>query len=118
MLRFLTAGESHGPALTVVIEGLPAGLVVERATLDAELRRRQGGYGRGGRMQIESDTVEILSGIRHGRTLGSPVTLLIRNKDHESWRDVMSPDPQPPEAAARRALKHPRPGHADLAGAL
>jgi len=118
MLRFLTAGESHGPALTVVIEGLPAGLSVERAAVDAELRRRQGGYGRGGRMQIESDAVEILSGIRHGRTLGSPITLLIRNKDHENWRDVMSPDPQPPEAAVRRALKHPRPGHADLAGAL
>jgi chorismate synthase len=118
MLRFLTAGESHGPALTVVVEGLPAGLPVGRAALDAELRRRQGGYGRGGRMKIESDVVEILSGLRHGRTLGSPIALLIRNKDHENWRDVMSPDPQPPEAAARRALKHPRPGHADLAGAL
>jgi chorismate synthase len=118
MLRFLTAGESHGPALTVVVEGLPAGLPVGRAALDADLRRRQGGYGRGGRMKIESDVVEILSGLRHGRTLGSPVALLIRNKDHENWRDVMSPDPQPPEAAARRALKHPRPGHADLAGAL
>jgi chorismate synthase len=118
MLRFLTAGESHGPALTVVVEGLPAGLPVARAALDAALRRRQGGYGRGGRMQIESDAVEILSGLRHGRTLGSPVSLVIRNKDHENWRDVMSPDPQPPEAAARRALKHPRPGHADLAGAL
>jgi chorismate synthase len=118
MLRFLTAGESHGPALTVVVEGLPAGLPVERAALDAELRRRQGGYGRGGRMQIESDAVEILGGVRHGRTLGGPVALLIRNRDHENWKDVMSPDPQPPQARARRALKHPRPGHADLAGAL
>jgi chorismate synthase len=118
MLRFLTAGESHGPALTVVVEGLPAGLPFDRAAIDADLKRRQGGYGRGGRMQIESDSVEVLSGIRHGRTLGSPVALVIRNRDHENWRDVMSAEPQGPEATARRALKHPRPGHADLAGAL
>lgn len=118
MLRFLTAGESHGPALTVVVEGLPAGLPVDPALIDADLKRRQGGYGRGGRMAIERDAVEILSGVRHGRTLGSPVTLLIRNLDHENWRDVMSPAPQPPAAKRRRALKHPRPGHADLAGAL
>jgi chorismate synthase len=118
MLRFLTAGESHGPALTVIVEGLPAGLPVDRAAIDADLRRRQGGYGRGGRMKIESDAVEILGGVRHGLTLGSPVSLLIRNRDHENWRDVMSPDPQPPEARERRALRHPRPGHADLAGAL
>jgi chorismate synthase len=118
MLRFLSAGESHGPALTVVVDGLPAGIPIDRAALDADLRRRQGGYGRGGRMKIESDAVEILSGVRHGLTLGSPVSLVIRNRDHESWRDVMSPDPQPPEAKARRALKYPRPGHADLAGAL
>lgn len=118
MLRFLTAGESHGPALTVVIEGLPAGLSVDRSVLDADLRRRQGGYGRGQRMRIESDSVEVLGGVRHGRTLGSPVTLLIRNRDFENWRDVMSPDPQPAAAKARKALKHPRPGHADLAGAL
>lgn len=117
-LRFLTAGESHGPALTVVVEGLPAGLPVERAAIDAELRRRQGGYGRGGRMKIESDSVEVLGGVRHGHTLGSPVALLIRNRDHASWQDVMSPDPQPAEAKRRRALKRPRPGHADLAGAL
>jgi chorismate synthase len=117
-LRFLTAGESHGPALAVIVEGLPAGLAVDRAAIDADLRRRQGGYGRGGRMKIETDTVEVLSGIRHGATLGSPVTLLIRNRDHENWRDVMSPDPQPAEAKKRRALKHPRPGHADLSGAL
>jgi len=117
-LRFLTAGESHGPALTVIVEGLPAGLTIDRASIDADLRRRQGGYGRGGRMKIESDSVEVLSGIRHGKTLGSPVSLLIRNRDHDNWRDVMSPDPQPPEAKKRRALKHPRPGHADLSGAL
>jgi chorismate synthase len=118
MLRFLTAGESHGPALTVVIEGLPAGLDVDRAALDTDLRRRQGGYGRGQRMKIESDSVEVMGGVRHGRTLGSPVTLLIRNRDFENWRDVMSPDPQPPAAKARKALRYPRPGHADLAGAL
>jgi len=118
MLRFLTAGESHGPALTVIVDGLPAGLPVDRAAIDTDLRRRQGGYGRGGRMQIESDAVEILSGVRHGKTLGSPVAFVVRNKDHENWRDVMSPDPQPPEAKLRRAVKNPRPGHADLAGAL
>jgi len=118
VLRFLTAGESHGPALTVVVEGLPAGVPVEREAIDADLRRRQGGYGRGGRMQIEADAVEILSGVRHGRTLGSPVALVVRNRDHASWRDVMSPDPQPAEARERRRLRYPRPGHADLAGAL
>ncbi|HSD28999.1 MAG TPA: chorismate synthase [Vicinamibacteria bacterium] len=118
MLRFLTAGESHGPALTVVVEGLPAGVPAERETIDADLRRRQAGYGRGGRMKIESDSVEILSGVRHGRTLGSPVSLLVRNRDHENWRDVMSPDPQPDAARERRRLHYPRPGHADLAGAL
>ena len=118
MLRLLTAGESHGPALTIVVEGLPAGVPVDRAAIDADLRRRQGGYGRGGRMKIESDVVEILSGVRHGATLGSPVSFVIRNRDHENWKDVMSAEPQPPEAKARRALKRPRPGHADLAGAL
>jgi len=118
VLRFLTAGESHGPALSVVVEGLPAGVPVDREAIDADLRRRQGGYGRGGRMQIEKDAVEVLSGVRHGRTLGSPVSLLIRNKDHENWKDVMSPEPQPDAARERRRLKYPRPGHADLAGAL
>jgi len=118
MLRFLTAGESHGPALSVVVDGLPAGVPVDPALLNADLKRRQGGYGRGGRMRIETDVVEVLSGVRHGATLGSPVALVVRNKDHENWKDVMSPDPQPQEARRRRALKHPRPGHADLAGAL
>jgi len=118
VLRFLTAGESHGPGLTVVVDGLPAGVPVEREAIDADLRRRQGGYGRGGRMKIETDTVEILSGVRHGRTLGSPVSLLVRNKDHANWSDVMSPDPQPDAARERRRLRYPRPGHADLAGAL
>jgi chorismate synthase len=117
-LRFLTAGESHGPALTVIVEGLPAGVPVDRARLDSDLRRRQGGYGRGGRMKIESDAVEVLGGVRHGRTLGSPVSVVVRNKDHVNWKDVMSPEPQPPDAPKRRVLKYPRPGHADLAGAL
>jgi chorismate synthase len=118
VLRFLTAGESHGPALTVVVEGLPAGVPIAREMVDADLRRRQRGYGRGGRMKIEADSVEILSGVRHGRTLGSPVSLLVRNRDHDSWRDVMSPEPQPDAARERRRLRCPRPGHADLAGAL
>ena len=118
MLRFLTAGESHGPALTVVVDGLPAGVPVLREAIDADLRRRQGGYGRGGRMKLETDAVEILSGVRHGRTLGSPVSLVVRNRDHENWRDVLSPDPQPDAARERRRLRYPRPGHADLAGAL
>src|SRR5512147_3189796 len=118
MLRFFTAGESHGPALTVIVDGLPAGVPVDRAAIDADLKRRQGGYGRGGRMKIETDTVEVLSGVRHGVTLGSPVSLLVRNRDHENWKDVMSPDPQPDAARERRRLHYPRPGHADLAGAL
>jgi chorismate synthase len=118
MLRFLTAGESHGPGLTVIVEGLPAGLPVDREAIDADLRRRQGGYGRGGRMKIEKDAVEILSGVRHGATLGSPVSLLVRNRDFSNWSDVMSADPQGEEARERRRLRHPRPGHADLAGAV
>jgi chorismate synthase len=118
MLRFLTSGESHGPALTLIVDGLPSGVSVLPAAIDEQLRRRQGGYGRGGRMQIEQDQVEILGGVRHGQTLGSPVCLLIRNRDHANWQGVMSPSPQPPEAASRRALKYPRPGHADLAGAI
>ena len=117
-LRFLTSGESHGPSLTVIVDGLPFGVPVDRTRIDADLRRRQGGYGRGGRMKIETDTVEITGGVRHGVTLGSPVSLVIPNRDHESWKDVMSPDPQPAAARERRALRFPRPGHADLAGAL
>jgi len=117
MLRFLTAGESHGPGLTVIVEGLPAGVPVDRDAIDADLKRRQGGYGRGGRMKIESDRVEMLSGVRHGKTLGSPVAFLVRNRDFENWRDVMAPDPPAP-AVPRRVLRYPRPGHADLAGAL
>ena len=122
-MRVLTAGESHGPAVLCLVEGLPAGLEVRKDRINLELARRQGGYGRGGRMKIEQDEVEILSGIRHGLTLGSPVTLVVRNKDHANWSDVMSPDPlaDPAEAKAARSKRErtsPRPGHADLAGAL
>jgi chorismate synthase len=114
-LRFLTAGESHGPCLTVIVEGIPAGLPIERDGLDADLRRRQGGYGRGGRMKIERDAAEILSGVRHGHTLGSPITLRIENKDWTNWQERMAPDPVavPPDPVTRV-----RPGHADLPGAL
>jgi len=117
-LRFLTAGESHGPALTVIVEGLPAGVPVERARVDRELRRRMGGYGRGGRMKIESDSVEILGGVRFGKTIGSPVSLLIRNLDHANWVVPMNPDGPHPGSKAARSVTRPRPGHADLAGAL
>jgi len=104
--------------LTTIVEGLPAGLGVTKAEIDRQLRRRMGGYGRGGRMAIESDEVEILGGVRHGRTIGSPVALLIRNRDHASWTQVMAAEGEPPPPEARRAVTRPRPGHADLAGAL
>lgn len=119
-LRFTTAGESHGPALLCTVEGLPAGLPVAADEIDRELRRRQGGYGRGGRMRIESDRAEILAGVRHGETLGSPVALLVRNRDWANWTEAMSPAPV--EGAgddeAMRRVFFPRPGHADLVGAL
>lgn len=117
-MRFLTAGESHGPALTTIVEGLPAGIPVAKSFIDRELKRRMGGHGRGGRMKIEADEVEILGGIRHGLTLGSPVALLIRNRDFASWTAVMDPVGERPEGGAARAITRPRPGHADLAGAL
>ncbi len=115
MFRFLTAGESHGPSLTAIIEGIPAGMAFSKASIDEQLRRRQGGYGRGGRMKIERDAVEILSGVRHGRTLGSPITLRIENRDWANWQDRMGAEPPetPPEPVTRV-----RPGHADLTGAL
>ena len=116
-LRFTTAGESHGPALLATVEGLPAGLPVTAAQVDAELARRMQGYGRGGRMQIEHDRIEWLAGVRAGETLGSPVAMLIRNRDWDNWRDVMAPDGAPGELRARRVVR-PRPGHADLAGVL
>jgi chorismate synthase len=117
-LRLLTGGESHGPALIAILEGLPHGLLVEKSAIDRDLKRRQSGYGRGGRMKIERDEVEILSGLRGGRTLGSPVAFLVKNRDFAAWSDVMSPFPATHvEEAPRKALTRPRPGHADLAGA-
>ena len=115
-LRFLTAGESHGPSLGVVVEGLPAGLKVDVAFINHALWRRQQGYGRGGRMAIEKDRVEILSGVRHGHTLGSPVLMLVRNRDWENWKDTMSVEPVKDTSGQR--LTMPRPGHADLAGVI
>ncbi|HKO98341.1 MAG TPA: chorismate synthase [Pyrinomonadaceae bacterium] len=116
MLRFTTAGESHGRALVAIVEGLPAGLPIDIAVVNQELERRQWGYGRGGRMKIERDVVEILSGIRHGLTLGSPVGLLIENKDWANWTEVMDSAPREVIAEKSRRLSRPRPGHADLAG--
>ena len=105
MLRFLTAGESHGPSLIALLEGMPAGVPISRAPIDEQLHRRQGGYGRGGRMKIEHDQVDFLSGVRHGHTLGSPIALRIENRDWANWQDRMGADPR--RAAARG--RHPRP---------
>jgi chorismate synthase len=116
MFRFTTAGESHGRALVAIVEGLPAGMPVDVAAINYELKRRQWGYGRGGRMKIEQDEVELLSGVRHGLTLGSPVALLIENKDWSNWTDVMAAEPREIASDESRELKRPRPGHADLAG--
>lgn len=115
MFRFLTAGESHGPCLTMIVEGLPAGLPVDMATIDSDLHRRQGGYGRGGRMKIEKDTIRFLSGVRHGKTLGSPITMQIENRDWVNWEESMSVTPIDvvPEPVTRI-----RPGHADFTGAM
>jgi chorismate synthase len=121
MLRFLTSGESHGQALVTILEGLPAGLTIDFDAITLELRRRQGGYGRGRRMAIESDRAEILSGVRRGRTTGAPVALLVRNKDWTNWQNTMHVEEQAPAGstgANRAAVVRPRPGHADLAGAL
>jgi chorismate synthase len=121
MLRFLTAGESHGQALVATLDGLPAGLDLDVGRIDAQLRRRQGGYGRGRRMAIESDRAEILSGVRRGRTTGAPIALLIRNKDWVNWQQTMFVEPEmPPDAAGsnKAPVTRPRPGHADLAGAI
>ena len=115
--RFLTAGESHGEGLTAVIEGLPAGLLLTEADIDADLARRQRGYGRGGRMKIERDHAHISSGVRWGVTLGSPLTLNIQNRDWENWKDTMAVG-EPPTGGAAKAVTRPRPGHADLAGAM
>src|ERR671920_1510002 len=112
-LRFTTAGESHGPGLTAVLEGLPAGLELAPEDIDRDLARRQLGHGRGGRMKIESDRAQVTSGVRHGRTLGSPVALRIDNRDYANWEERMNPWPVEAEVAE---VHLPRPGHADLAG--
>ena len=114
MLRFLTAGESHGPGLVTIVEGLPAGLEVSKEGLGDELARRRLGYGRGRRMAIERDELEILGGVRFGKTLGSPLAVVIRNTEWPKWEQEMSPDP----GEARRPMQTPRPGHADQAGML
>ena len=118
MLRFLTAGESHGPALVGILDGMPAGLPLLASDIDSELKRRQHGYGRGGRMKIEQDRVEILSGVRHGRTIGSPIALRIANRDWANWQKAMAIEPIELADEERKRVTRPRPGHADLAGAL
>jgi len=118
MLRFQTAGESHGQALVAILSGLPAGLCVDFEYVNRELKRRQGGYGRGGRMKIESDTAQFLSGVRHGRTIGSPITLLISNHDWENWQEALAVEERPETRGKHKSLTRPRPGHADLAGCL
>ncbi|HET7459559.1 MAG TPA: chorismate synthase [Gemmatimonadaceae bacterium] len=126
-IRFTTAGESHGPALLSTLEGIPAGLPLLAADVDTELARRQQGYGRGRRMQIERDTVEFLAGVRAGETIGSPIAMLVRNRDWDNWREIMDPAPRDGDASStaggeralrRRAVTRPRPGHADLNGLL
>ncbi len=121
MLRFLTAGESHGRGLVVVVDGVPAGLTLDLARLTALLRRRQGGYGRGRRMAIESDRADVMSGVRRGVTTGAPITLVVENRDWVNWQRTMHVEPEAPDGATganRAPVVRPRPGHADLAGAL
>jgi len=119
-LALTTAGESHGPALVAIVTGLPAGLALEKERIDADLRRRQQGYGRSPRQKLETDEVEVLAGLRHGRTLGTPLALLVHNRDHANWTWGMSPwAPEgKPEGKGTKAVTLPRPGHADLAGVL
>ncbi|KKQ37340.1 MAG: Chorismate synthase [Candidatus Roizmanbacteria bacterium GW2011_GWA2_37_7] len=116
MIRFLTAGESHGKALTVIIDGMPPGIPISREYINHELEKRQIGAGSGGRMHIEKDEVEILSGIRFGKTIGSPISMIIWNKDHTNWGEKMSIEEQPSEVVDSATVTAPRPGHADLAG--
>ena len=116
MLRYLNGGESHGKSLIAILEGVPAGLSLTADDINRDLARRQKGYGRGGRMRIEQDRVEFLSGVRKGETLGTPLTLLVANKDWENWKEIMAPDPGPP--VTEKVVTCPRPGHADLVGAI
>lgn len=117
-MRYLTAGESHGPRLTAIIEGVPAGLPLTADYINAELKRRQGGYGRGARMKIESDQVEITSGVRHGVTMGGPITLNVTNLDHQKWLEIMSVADVEDKKKGLRKITKPRPGHADLVGGI
>ncbi|MGX7351452.1 chorismate synthase [Enterococcus canis] len=117
-MRFLTAGESHGPELTAIIEGLPAGLPLTAEQVNHELARRQKGYGRGGRMLIEKDQVRFTSGVRHGKTIGAPVTMIVKNRDWENWQSVMSAEAVPEKEQLKRRVAKPRPGHADLVGGM
>src|SRR5215467_6783914 len=117
MLIFRTAGESHGQALITLIEGIPAHLPIDFDFIDNELKRRQGGYGRGGRMKIEKDRVQVLSGVRHGKTIGSPISIMIENKDWPNWTEIMAVRESPtPDTATKRQVTRPRPGHTDLVG--
>ncbi|WP_085523550.1 chorismate synthase [Tuberibacillus sp. Marseille-P3662] len=115
-MRFLTAGESHGPQLTLIVEGLPSNLELLSEDINGELRRRQGGYGRGRRMKIEKDQAQIVSGVRHGYTTGAPVAIVIENKDWKNWESIMGPDPV--DSEVKKQVTRPRPGHADLNGAI
>ena len=117
-MRYLTAGESHGPRLTAIIEGIPAGLPLTADHINVELKRRQGGYGRGARMKIESDQVEITSGVRHGLTMGGPITLNVTNLDHQKWLEIMSVSDVEEKKKGLRKITKPRPGHADLVGGI
>lgn len=117
-MRYLTAGESHGPELTTIIEGVPAGLTLSIEAINQELARRQGGYGRGGRMKIEKDQVRITSGVRHGKTLGSPITMIVENLDWKNWQKVMSVETVAEKDEKLRRVSKPRPGHADLVGGM
>src|SRR3982750_67860 len=116
MLRFSTAGESHGESLVALLSGMPAGVPVDQAFIDRDLWRRQQGYGRGGRMKIEKDTAHIVSGVRHGKTIGSPIAILVANRDWQNWQEILPVETGDP--AKHKRVASPRPGHADLAGAL
>jgi len=117
-LKLTTGGESHGPGLTAILQGMPAGLKVDMAVLQRQMARRMHGYGRGNRMKIEADSVEVRGGLRGGETLGSPIVLWIENRDYKNWRPMMDPLEVDPRRAEQRRVHLPRPGHADLAGGL